>query len=397
MSKSRTGTWLAWIFGAIGVIIIVIPGLLMYLRTTAKALHPEPSEIPSEMQSRTLPARWAAAITRGQQIIRTGASEGKLPGVSVAVGSGGSIVWAEGFGFADLETNVAVTPEHRFRIGTASQLLTSAAAGLLMEDGRLNLDETIQTYVPEFPRKQWPVTLRQVMAQTSGVRHDGGDDSPLLAPHCERTADALPIFAQFPLLFEPGTRRQNSCLNWILVSAAIEAAAKKPFLSVMHERVFDPVGMRDTLSGATKSQIPNRATSYFPRFAADPTYGLHLMENFDFSCYAGSATFLSTPSDLARFAMAVQNGKLLRPATVQLLQTASGKTADYGLGWELHTITLAGGRQARAVGINGDTLGGMLASLVTLPEQGISVAVISNIAYSDTYSMATKIAEAFAE
>lgn len=397
MSKSRTGTWLAWILGAIGVLIIAIPALLMYLRTTAKSLHPDPSEIPSEMQSRNLPASWASAITRGQQIVRTGASEGKLPGISVAVGSGGSIVWAEGFGFANIEANAPVTPEHRFRIGTASQVLTSAAAGLLLEEGRLNLDDPIQTYVPEFPQKQWTVTLRQLMAQTSGVRHDGGDDSPLLAPRCEGPRDAVPIFAQFPLVSEPGTRRRNSCLNWVLASAAIEAAAKKPFLTVMRERVFDPLGMQDTLSGVAKSPIPNRATFYFPRFAADPTYGLHLMEDFDFSCYAGSAIFLSTPSDLVRFAMAVQNGKLLRPATVQLLQTPSGKPEDYGLGWDLNTITLGGGRQARVVGLNGDIMGGMVASLLTLPGQGISVAVITNIAYADTFSMATKIAQAFAK
>ena len=86
-----------------------------------------------------------------------------LPGLSVAVGVGGDIVWAEGFGWADIEKRVPVAPGMRFRTGGVSMALTSAAVGLLLEKGRLNLDVEIQTYVPAFPEKQWPVTLRHLM------------------------------------------------------------------------------------------------------------------------------------------------------------------------------------------------------------------------------------------
>ena len=117
-------------------------------------------------------------------------------------------------------------------------------------------------------------------------------------------------------------------------------------------------------------------TPYFPRFAADPNYGLHLMRPLDYSCYAGSSVFVSTPSDLVRFGMAINSGKLLQPATVQLLQTsqrlASGEETGYGLGWDLETVTLAG-KQTRVIGHDGDSLGGMVASLMTFPEHGIVV------------------------
>ena len=89
-----------------------------------------------------------------------------------------------------------VTPDTRFRIGTASTALTSAAAGLLLEKGRLKLDDEIQTYVPAFPEKQWPVTLRQVMGHMAGVRTDGGDEGPLFTEHCERPVEALQYFAK---------------------------------------------------------------------------------------------------------------------------------------------------------------------------------------------------------
>ena len=124
------------------------------------------------------------------------------------------------------------------------------------------------------------------------------------------------------------------------------------------------------------------------------------MRQIHYSCYAGSSAYLSTPSDLVRFAMAINSGKLLQPATVQLLQTsprlASGQETGYGLGWDLETATL-GGKESRLVGHDGESLGGMVASFMTFPDSGIVVSVTSNISYADTYALAVKIAQAFAE
>jgi len=102
---------------------------------------------------------------------------------------------------------VPVAPEMKFRIGTASTAITSAAVGLLLEEGRLDLDEDIQTYVPEFPQKQRPVTLRQLMADVAGVPDDGGDEGPLFTERCERPADAYQFLSGYEreLLFNPGT------------------------------------------------------------------------------------------------------------------------------------------------------------------------------------------------
>jgi CubicO group peptidase (beta-lactamase class C family) len=402
----------------------------VYMRTTAARLHPNPQEAPSVTYSAPSP-KFAGAVAQAQQFVRARLSEDNLPGLSVAVGMGGEIVWAEGFGFADLRTSAPVTPNHRFRIGTASTVLTSAAAGLLLEDGRLKPDDEIRTYVPAFPRKQWPITLRALMGHTAGVISDGGDEGPLFTKHCDRPVEALPHFAEDPLLFEPGTQYRYSDYCWILVSAAIEAAAGQPFLTFMRQRIFEPLGMRDTIADSApaepdddhpvfnlmrekifdprtrrgtvpdsaKRPVQNRVTSYFPRFSSDPDYGLHLMRPVDLSCYAGSSVFLSTPSDLVRFGMAIKSGKLLQTATVELLQMpqrlTSGKVNGYGLGWESETVTLAG-EQTRAAGHDGELLGGKTASLITFPDRGMVVSVVSNISYADTSSYAVKIAEVFA-
>jgi CubicO group peptidase (beta-lactamase class C family) len=244
------------------------------------------------------------------------------------------------------------------------------------------------------------VTLRQLMGHVAGVRNDGGDEGPLFSLQCGRPIEGLRAFADRPLLFEPGTQYRFSSYGWILVSAAVEAAAGDRFFTFMRTRIFEPLGMADTRPDPAAEPMPNRATPYFPRFAADPRYGPDPMRPVNLSCFAGSGAFVSTPSDLVRFGMAVNSGRLLQPATVRLLQTpqrlASGEETGYGLGWDRETVTL-GDEQASWAGHDGTSLGGMVASLVTFPDRQLAVAVTSNISYSEAESLAVRIAQAFAE
>ena len=400
MLKSRVETWAALIVGAVGVVIAAVVGLLAYLSATAP-LHSNPQDVPSVTRAAPAP-RWAGAVEQGRQAARSGLLDQNLPGLSVAVGAGGGIVWAEGFGWADLENRVPVSPETKFRIGTASAALTSAAVGLLLEKGGLNLDDERTKYVPAYPETQQPVTLRQLMAHVAGVPDDGGDEGPLFTERCARPADAFQYLNGYErqLRFEPGTAYSYSSYGWILVSAAVEAAGDAPFLAFMRKHVFDPVGMDHTGADSATEPMPDRARSYFPRFAADPNYGQHPMRDLEYSCYAGASGLVSTPSDLVRFGLAINSGTLLQPATVKVLQTsqrlASGAETGYGLGWDLETVAVLG-RQTRTVGHDGEILGGMVASLVTFPERGIVVAVTSNISYADTFAIAVNVAQAFVQ
>ena len=192
MSKGRTQTWLVLIVLAVSLLLLAFLGLWRYMKATPP-LHPNPRDVPSVTDSVPMP-KWGDAVEQGRQIARASLTEHSLPGLSVAVGAGSEIVWAEGFGWADIDKRIPVAPDTRFRIGTASTALTSAAAGLLLEKGRLNLDDKIQTYVPEFPQHQWPVTLRQLMGHVAGVPNDGGDEGPLFSQRCERPVEALQFF-----------------------------------------------------------------------------------------------------------------------------------------------------------------------------------------------------------
>jgi len=396
MFNNRIPTWAALTVLAVGALLTFIAGLFTYVRATTKPLHPDPQKVPSVSRSAPVPT-WSAAVEQGRRIARADLADQNLPGLSVAVGVGGELVWAEGFGWADLENQVRVTPETRFRIGSASKALTSAAVGLLLEKGRLKLDDEIQTYVPAFPKKQWPVTLRQLMGHVAGINRDEGDEEDVFT-RCERTIDGMQRFKDAPLRFEPGTQYYYSNYGWVLVSAAVEAAAGEPFPRFMRTQVFEPLGMDDTRAEDTTGS--NRAAQYFPRFAADTRYGPQSPDELDYSCFSGSSAFLSTPTDLVRFMTALNSGKLLQPETVQLLQTpqrlSSGQETTYGLGWDLETVALSG-EQTPAIGYDGELRDGMVASLMTLPKQRVVVAVTSNTSFAGTASIALKIAEAFAE
>lgn len=396
MSKRRIEILFAVIAIPISLLLTFAAGLHLYMTRTATPLHPVAERVPSQMQAGPA-AQWAAAVERGRRIIRAGVSEQNLPGVSAAVGIRGEIVWAEGFGWADLEKQLAVSPDMRFRIGTASVPLTSVAAGLLLERNQLQLDEQIQAYVPEFPYKEWPVTLRQLMGNTAGVPNDG-DEGPLFGRRCVRPADAFQFLSGYEvqLLFEPGTRYYYSSYGWVAVSAAVEAAAHEPFLTFMRQEIFEPLRMDATTADLPTE--PDRVTSYYPRYMANPHYGPDVVRSVELSCYAGSGMFISTPSDLVRFGMAINSGRLLQPATVKLLQAsqrlASGEETGYGLGWDLETVTLDG-EQVDAIGHDGKILGNV-ASLIMVSGRGIVVSVLSNIPYADTHALAMKLAQVFA-
>lgn len=380
------------VLGAAGLIaaIVAVP---IYMGATPGDLHPQPQDAPSVTRADPSP-QWSQAADRARRVVRTGLAEQNLPGLSVAVGIGDHIVWAEGFGWADIRARAPVTPDTRFRIGTASTVLTSAAVGVLLEQQRLELDEDVQRYVPQFPGKQRPVTLRQLMEHRSGIVTESGDDRPLSRLRCDRPVDALPTFADEALLFEPGTGYRHSTYGWILVSAAIEAAAGQPFFTFMREQVLTPLAMDSTGAESATAENPDDfggpgedpppftairhlileplgivgprglaagapATLYAEGWGPRPIvrHWLHETHPRNLSCYSGAMAFFSTPSDLVRFGLAARTSQ--------------------------HVIS-------------GELLGRQVVSMLAFPERGMVVAVMSNAAYGDIAAIARSVAEAFA-
>ena len=321
----------------------------------------------------TARTRYAAAIAQSRAFIRDTMARLKAPGAAITVMKNGVIVWSEGFGLADVEQHVAATPHTRFRVASVSKPLTSAALGLLVEEGKIDLDAPIQRYVPTFPEKRWPITTREVAGHLGGIRHYNGGEFEN-QKHYASVLEGLKIFQDDTLLFEPGTKFSYSSYGWNLVSAVIEGASGEPFLTFMARRVFGPAGMVNTVPEFADSIIPDRAHYYVHDSTGKPTLNAPYVDN---SYKWAGGGFLSTTEDLVRFGGALLGSSLLRPETVQLLWTSQtltkGEKTDYGMGWSIQHDS-AGRR------VVGHTGGGMGATsrLIIYPDQRLVAALLVN-------------------
>ena len=281
-ARNRLPIWAGRTALAVGVIIAAFAAFLTHAVTVAAPLFAQPPDVPSVSASAPSP-QWAAAVDRARPMVRAAIVEQNLPGVSIAVGMGGGIVWAEGFGWRDVVTRTPVTPETRFNIGTAAPVVTAAAVA------------------------------------SFGMTNTGTDSAAEWSPsHIGEPEEDFP-----------------------------------PFTSV-HDLILRPIGLADPAQ-----PLPgDRATFYVRRDLRgdnNPRRGRRLMYMRDLACCAGGKAFYSTPSDLVRFALATN-----------------------------------------ADSVNGELAGGSVMSLMTRRDNGIVVAVASNVAHANTAALALKVADVFA-
>jgi CubicO group peptidase (beta-lactamase class C family) len=377
---------------------IVISGGALYFYNTINPVHTDPAAVPSTVAG-TLVDGYSVSVEEARGLARALMVQENLPGLSVAVALDGEILWAESFGYSNVERRTPVTPHTRFRTGSVSKTLTAAAVALLYDRGRIDLDAPIQTYVPAYPQKQWTISTRQLLADVSGVHRPRGDSSDNLAyGHCTSLGETLNAFANEPLSFEPGTKYQFSTYGWVLLSAAVESTSGEPFSTFMSREVFKPLGMESTaLEGSDDNE--DIVSFYFPRAAMRPSLGLQAGPGADYSCFFGAGAFLSTPSDLVRLGSAMLKPGLLKAETIKLFQTPlqleSGDSTGFALGWKADTIELSGA-PARVLRHRATPTGSTV-SLSLFPDRKLAIAVTTNVTHGLTVDpFALQVAEAFA-
>ena len=338
------------------------------------------------------------AINQGRPILEKSLRDQGLPGIQVAVSVGGHVVWSEGLGYANVESQVPVTPISKFRVGSVSKSITAAAIGRLVELDQLDLDAVVQTYVPSFPEKRWPVTTRQLGGHLSGIRHYRDDamgrDENLSDVRYETVLDGLVIFEDDPLLFEPETGYSYSSYAWNLISAVIEGASGRPFLQYMREQVFEELNLWHTQADWTDSLVTFR-TNYYDYGEDGRLVNSPYVDN---SYKWAGGGFVSTAEDLVRFADAHSRVGFFEQETLDLLFTSqklsSGEETGYGVGWS----TRVDDRGRKIVSHGGGSVGGST-MLIMYPEERVSVALISNISgwQEDRHALSQQLAQPFLE
>lgn len=332
---------------------------------------------PRQLPDRTPGPLYGDAIKLGDTAARALLDASSIPGLSVAVGVDGAIVWSEGFGYADLENEAPVKRETRFRLGSVSKMLTVAALARLHQEGKIDLDTPIQRYVPTFPDKGYPITARQLAGHLGGVRHYQLKDSSgrnIDREHYDTVLDSLKIFQDDPLVAPPGTKYSYSTFGYTLLSRVIEAAAGRDFLDYLRDHVTEPLGMKRTTPDRPIDIIPDRSRFYDR--GGDGTIANAAFVDSSYKWAGGG--MLSTAEDLVRFGFAHQRAGFFKIETLDLLfspqRTADGKETGVGIGWRITTDP----RGRRIVHHAGNIAGGR-ALILIYRDEGLVVAMLSNL------------------
>jgi len=343
-------------------------------------------------QDAKLPADKRALL---ENTISTFMAANSVPGISAAAVWNGEEVWSEGFGMADLENSVPVTPQTLFRLASISKPITATAAMQLWEQGKLDIEAPIQKYCPAFPQKETPISTRQLMSHLGGIRHYRPDPKEDIETNNTKHFDdpiagGIQFFANDPLVAKPGTKFHYSTQGFALVGCAIEGASGRKYVDYVEDNIFRPAGMARSRWDDRFAVIPHRT-----RFYSKSKSGVVQNSEFlDSSYKIPGGGWLSSADDMAAFEVAILADRLVKRSTRDVMWTpqrasvpevAEEKHNSYALGWGMGDaagmpdVGHGGGQQGTSTFI-------MLA-----PQQKAGVVVLINMDGVDSSALATDL------
>jgi CubicO group peptidase (beta-lactamase class C family) len=275
---------------------------------------------------------YAEPIRQFDEFARKQMAQDQTPGLTIGFMKD-DFTWVKGYGYADLENKSPARAESAYRLASVTKPMTALAIMQLVEKGKINLDAEVQTYVPYFPKKPWPVTVRQVLGHLGGISHYKDQEKELHLKNHLSTREAIALFENFDLVAEPGTRYSYSSYGYNLLGAVIEAASGKSYGEYMTQNVWLPLGMTDTRMDDPLEVIPNRVRGYQ---LSDGK--VKNSEFIDISSRFAAGGTRSTVPDLLKFAKGIIEGKLISSEGMKLvsssMSTKAGRLTNYGMGWE---------------------------------------------------------------
>lgn len=305
------------------------------------------------------------------KFVRAVMQERKIPGAAIAVVKNGKVVKKQGYGVASVEFNAPVTTETVFEIGSVSKQMTGAAIMLLVEDGKLNVDEKISVYLPETPDAWKNVTVRNLLTHTSGIKSYTGIGVGFELSKRMKRDDFIKALANYPLDFEAGSRYSYSNSGYNLLGFIIEAVSGKSYWDFMRERIFQKLGMTGTFDRDPKFIVKNRATGY------ELENGTLIGRDYDLTDIFSAGAIISTVEDLAKWDAAWRNDTLLKKESKaeawKPFVLTDGKPHPYGFGWNVADF-----RGHRLVSHSGSTAG-FNAQYSRFVDDDLSVIVLTNL------------------
>lgn len=326
----------------------------------------------------------AQTVSDVDAIVQKAVDAKAVPGVGVAVVKDGKLVLAKGYGLADVETGAPAIGTTAFQIASVTKQFTAAGILLLVEDGKLKLDDALGKYLPEVPAKWSGITVRQLLNQVSGIPNYTAQGK-LVNDKVYTHAEILDLVRDVPVDFEPGTKWAYSNTNYFLLGMVIEKVSGKSYPEYMSARIFKPLGMDSTVINTSGLKIKNIATGHE---AATGKWQKSKVDDPSQPFAAGA--IVSTPEDMAKWAAAVNDGKLLKKASWDEAfasgKLPDGKPTNYGFGWQ---IAKAGDSTFFA---HSGGIAGFNSYHVRFPVENVSVVVLVNGMSRATQDLAMDIA-----
>jgi D-alanyl-D-alanine carboxypeptidase len=321
-----------------------------------------------------------------------------IPSLSLAVVQGGKVVKTKAYGLANMELDVNATPNTVYQLQSITKSFVASGIMLLVEDGKLALDDKITKYLSGLPQAWSGVTVRHVLSHTSGIPNfvsdqGGGKEIVAFAQKAGSSEEIIAWAAARPLKFAPGEGQRYSSTGYHLLGMIIEKVSGKPWGQFLHERIFAPLGMTSTRVHSVYDIIPNRAAGY-NHFGEVPVNGLWMTPAIMESAAGG---LVSTVQDMARWEIALETGRILKPATLAQMEVPvklnNGTIVQgndgmrWGLGWALQTY-----QGHRIVGHGGDHVTGFTANFARFTDDKLAVIVLTNLMPLDINGITKRVA-----
>jgi len=307
------------------------------------------------------------------------------PGVAVIVIKNGQTIFRKGHGMANLELGVPIEPDMVFRIGSVTKQFTAVAILMLVEQGKLSLDDLVTKFLPDYPTQDYPITVKHLLTHTSGIK--SYTSMPEWIPLWRKdfsVQELIDFFKYQPMVSAPGKRWAYNNSGYILLGAIVEKVTGLTYGEFIQQKIFEPLGMEHSCYDNPSQIIPQRVAGY-----DKSTNGFVNAAYISMTQPYAAGALASTIDDLALWDTALYTGKLLKPETLKQAhvshQLLDGSPTAYGFGWMISEY--AGCRVIEHSG----GIHGFRSHTIRLPDNHVFVAVLSNNGGKSPQSLAFKI------
>jgi len=308
-------------------------------------------------------------LTTIDRYVKAEMTKQKIPGISLAVLRNGRIVLLKSYGLANVEHRVPVKPETIFQSGSIGKQFTAAAVMILVQDGKLSLDDKITKFFPDAPVTWSNITVRHLLNHTSGMG-DYPAEIDLKRDYTEE--ELLSAFKKAPLQFEPGASWDYSNAGYVVLGMLIRKVTGKFYGDVLQERIFRPLGMTTARVISEADIVPNRAAGY--RLVNGELKNQEWVSPSTNSTADGSLYF--SIMDLAKWDAALYTDAPLKQSSLEQIWTPAtlnnGKRKDYGYGWHAGVI------RKRRVAFHGGAWQGFKSSIIRFPDDKLTIIFLAN-------------------